>query len=121
MGSQNPKHPPDPGFAAQKFLGKIRGIGDTEWVVPLLAPGLQARGCLPRASMHRAVNYHGSSWLKPLPVPERKGSENPTQPPDHGVSAEKFLRNSEKWETQNPMQPLQGLCSEHKIPRQTYA
>ena len=55
----------------------------------LPARSLLTRGCSPLASSNGAVPYHGSSCLKPLPLPERNGSEYPTQPPDHGVSAVK--------------------------------
>ena len=97
-------------------------IGSAQLTPGLLAPGLltmdsSPRASSPRASSPGAVSYHGSSCLKPLPVSERNGSKYPTQPPHHGVSAEKLTGKLEQWETQNPKQPLQGLCSEHKIPR----
>ena len=52
---------------------------DPESQTPATTHGLQA-----------LTHYHGSPWLKPLPVPERKGSQNPKQPPDTRVSAEKL-------------------------------
>ena len=57
----------------------------------LLARGVLARSCWLRHSSPRAVSYHGSSCLKPIREPQRNGSEYPTQPPDHGVSAEKRM------------------------------
>ena len=53
---------------------------DPESQTPATTPGLQALS-----------HYHGSPWLKPVPVPERKGSKNPKQPPDTRISAEKLL------------------------------
>ena len=52
---------------------------DPESQKPATTPGLQGLS-----------HYHGSPWLKPLPLPERKGTQNPKQPPDTGVSAEKL-------------------------------
>ena len=53
---------------------------DPKSQTPATTPGLQALS-----------HYHGSPWLKPVPVPERKGSKNPKQPPDTRISAEKLL------------------------------
>ena len=53
---------------------------DPESQTPATTPGLQALS-----------HYHGSPWLKPVPVPERKGSKNPKQPPDTRISAKKLL------------------------------
>ena len=38
-----------------------------------------------------------------------------------GSQLRNFRGRSEKWETQNPKQPLQGLCREPKILHATYA
>ena len=85
----------------------------------LLAPGLltmdsSPRASSPRASSPGAVSYHGSSCLKPLPVPERNGSKYPTQPPHHGVSAEKLTGKLEQWETQNPSSHSRGYAASTK-------
>ena len=72
------------------------------------------RASSPRASSPGAVSYHGSSCLKPLPVPERNGSKYPTQPPHHGVSAEKLTGKLEQWETQNPSSRSRGYAASTK-------
>ena len=52
---------------------------DPESQTPATSPCLQALS-----------HSHGSPWLEPFPVPEIKGSQNPKQPPDTRVSAEKL-------------------------------
>ena len=58
---------------------------DPESQTPATTPGLQGLS-----------HYHGSRRLKPVPLTERKGSENTKQPPDTGVSGEK-LRGMVRW------------------------
>ena len=105
MGSHKHKHPPGSGFPAQNLPGKFGGIGCTKWIV------LHS----PRASTPGAVSYHGSSGLKPLPVPHRNGSVFPTQPPDQGVSAKKLTgKDGEVGDTECRAAPSRGYAASTK-------
>ena len=85
-------------------------MGDTESQTPATSPGLQALS-----------HYHGSPWLKPLPVPERNGSEYPTQPPHHGVSAEKLWGKVEEvGDTESQAAPPEAM-QRAQNPKETYA
>ena len=56
-------------------------MGDRESQTPATIPGLQA-----------LTHNHGSRWLEQFPLPEIKGSQNPKQAPDTGVSPQKLPR-----------------------------
>ena len=87
----------------------------------LLARSLLTRGCSPLASSNGAVPYIGSSCLKPLPLHERNGSEYPTQPPDHGVSAVKCTgKVAEVGDTESQAAPPAAM-QRAQNPKQTYA
>ena len=59
--------------------------------------------------------------LKPLPLPERNGSEYPTQPPDHGVSAETLTRKvGEVGDTESQAAPPAAM-QQAQNPKETYA
>ena len=64
------------------------------------------------------THYHGSPWLKQLPEPERKGSQNPKQPPDTRVSAEK-LPVKVRWngDTERDVPRSPGACRPRAAPR----
>ena len=85
---------------------------DPESQTPATSPGLQALS-----------HYHGSPWLEPFPVPEIKGSQNPKQAPDTGVSAQKLPREvrgigDTKWEVpRSPRTSRRGGSSPPGPPR----
>ena len=111
MGSHKHKHPPGSGFLAQNLPGKFGGIGCTEWIV------LHS----PQASTPGAVSYHGSSGLKPLPVPDRNGSVFPTQPPDQGVSTKKLTgKDGEVGDPESNAAPP-GAMQQAQKPKEAYA
>ena len=130
LGTQNRKCPARPGPPGPRLLAQGLQAPDCSPRASrppaarpgppsprLLAPGLQSVGCSPRASTPCAVSYHGSSGLKPLPVPERNGSVFPHSFQTIGSLLRNLRGWMEKWETQNPTQPLQGLCSKPKNQR----
>ena len=83
---------------------------DPKSQTPVTTPGLQALS-----------HYHGSPWLKPLSVPERNGSEYPTQPPHHGVSAEKLWgKDGEVGDTESNAAPP-GAMQQAQKPKEAYA
>ena len=85
-------------------------MGDTESQTPDTSTGLQALS-----------HYHGSPWLKPLSVPERNGSEYPTQPPHHGVSAEKLRgKVGEVGDTESQAAPPESM-QRAQNPKEIYA
>ena len=79
---------------------------DPESQTPATSPGLQALS-----------HSHGSPWLEPFPVPEIKGSQNPKQSPDTGVSAQRLPERWKALGTQNgkcparPGPPRPGLLA----------
>ena len=84
-------------------------------------PGLLAPGLLVQDSSPGAVTYRGSSWLKSFPVPERKGSEDPTQPPEFGVSPEKLLGKVQVMGDTESQAAPPGAVQRAQIPIRTYA
>ena len=74
---------------------------DPESQTPATTPDLQGLS-----------HYHGSRRLKPVPLTERKGSENTKQPPDTGVSGEK-LPGKVRWigDTEWEVPPGPGLLA----------
>ena len=85
-------------------------MGDTESQTPDTSTGLQALS-----------HYIGSPWLKPLPVPERNVSEYPTQPPHHGVSAEKLRgKVGEVGDTESQAAPPESM-QRAQNPKEIYA
>ena len=85
-------------------------MGDTESQTPATSPGLQALS-----------HYQGSPWLKPLPVPERNGSEYPTQPPDHWVSAVKRTGKVGEVEDTELQAVPPGAMQREQNPKEIYA
>ena len=93
------------------MLFRSGGIGCTKWIV------LHS----PQASTPGAVSYHGSSGLKPLPVPEKNGSVFPTQLPDHRVSAQKLTRmDGEVGDTESHAAPP-GAMQQAQKPKEACA
>ena len=62
----------------------------------------------------------GPSWLKPLPLPERNGTAYPTQPQDHGLSAEENTGTEEVEDTESQAAPP-GAMHPVQNPKETYA
>ena len=83
---------------------------DPESQTPATSPGLQALS-----------RYHGSSGLKPLPVPDRNGSVFPTQPPDQGVSTKKLTgKDGEVGDPESNAAPP-GAMQQAQKPKEAYA
>ena len=83
----------------------------------MLDRGLLTWGCTPRGLLTKGCLL---PWLI---LPEASlylretGQSIPHSLLTMGSQLTNLRGRMEKWETQNPKQPRQGQCSEHKIPR----
>ena len=106
-GSQNQKHAPDTGVSLRNSPERSEGLGTQNRKCP-------ARPGPPPPGLYLTMAHQG--WSLSL-YPTETGQCFPHTLQTRGSQLRNLRGRMEKWETQNPTQPLRGLCNKPKNPR----